>query len=78
MQPIYLDYNATTPIDPAAREALLPYLDHFFGNPSSAHVFGRQAADAVAHARQQVAELINAESEEIVFTGSGSEPTTYS
>ena len=43
MEPIYLDYNATTPLDPAVIEALRPYLDTHFGNPSSSHVYGRQA-----------------------------------
>src|SRR4051794_31762559 len=79
--PIYLDYNATTPVDPAVLEAMLPYLGGspqahsfgHFGNPSSAHAFGKAAHDAVEVARAQVAALIGAEPDEIVFTGSGSE-----
>src|SRR5579871_2413605 len=80
MKPIYLDYNATTPIDPAVFQAMLPFLgdgvDVFhqhFGNPSSAHVYGRTAHDAVDASRRQVADLLGAAPEEIVFTGGGSE-----
>ena len=72
-RPIYLDYNATTPVDPAVREAMLPYLADHFGNPSSTHAYGKEAHAAVETARRQVAELIGAESDEIVFTGGGSE-----
>jgi cysteine desulfurase len=71
--PIYLDYNATTPLDPAVIEAMLPYLREHFGNPSSTHLYGKEAHDAVERARRQVADLIGAESEEIVFTGGGTE-----
>jgi cysteine desulfurase len=77
MPPIYLDYNATTPVDPAVLEAMLPYLKEHFGNASSAHAFGRAAHDAVATARQQVADLLGAKSEEIVFTGGGSEASNH-
>src|SRR5688572_6116270 len=73
MQPIYLDYNATTPVDPAVRVAMLPYLEQEYGNPSSAHAFGKTAATAVATARAHVARLIGAKPSEIVFTGGGSE-----
>src|SRR6266568_3235968 len=73
MNPIYLDYNATTPLDPAAVEAMLPYLREHFGNPSSTHAYGKAAHDAIERARAQVAELIGAKPEEIVFTGGGSE-----
>jgi len=73
MKPIYLDYNATTPIDPAVRAAMLPYLGKQFGNPSSAHEYGRQAHAAVDKARAQLASLIGAEPDEIVFTSGGSE-----
>lgn len=73
MMPIYLDYNATTPIDPAVREAMLPYLGEQFGNPSSAHAYGRAARDAVDKARSQLAALIGAKPSEIVFTGGGTE-----
>ena len=71
--PIYLDYNATTPVDPSVVGAMLPYLRGEFGNPSSTHAFGRAASQAVAHARAQVAALIGAKPNEIVFTGGGSE-----
>src|SRR5438270_6498906 len=73
MTPIYLDYNATTPLDPAVVEAMLPYLHGHFGNPSSAHAYGKAAHDAVDRARQQMAELLGAQPDEIVFTGGGSE-----
>lgn len=70
---VYLDYQATTPVDPAVVEAMLPYLTAEFGNPSSAHRYGRRAAWAVADAREQVAALIGARPDEIVFTSSGTE-----
>jgi cysteine desulfurase len=73
MAPIYLDYNATTPVDPAVAEAMRPYIADRFGNPSSAHAFGRAAHSAVEGAREQVAALIGADAGEIVFTGGGSE-----
>jgi cysteine desulfurase len=73
MIPIYLDYNATTPLDPAVIDALLPYLREHFGNPSSSHVLGQRTHEAIAHARQQVAGLLGARPDEIVFTGGGSE-----
>ena len=73
MPPIYLDYNATTPLDPAVVEAMLPYLREHFGNPSSTHSYGKTAHDAVERARRQVADLIGAEADEIVFTGGGTE-----
>ncbi len=72
-EPIYLDYNATTPLLPAVVEAMLPYLRDHFGNPSSAHVFGRAARDAVEKARGQVAALLECEDDEVVFTSGGSE-----
>lgn len=73
MKPIYLDYNATTPLDPAVVEAMEPFLREHFGNPSSAHAYGRAAHGAVEHARTQVATLLGARSDEIVFTSGGSE-----
>ncbi len=72
-KPIYLDYNATTPIDPSVRDAMLPYLEEHFGNPSSGYVYGQRAKEAVVKAREQVAALIGAMPEEIVFTSGGSE-----
>ncbi|HYF90901.1 MAG TPA: cysteine desulfurase family protein [Symbiobacteriaceae bacterium] len=71
--PVYLDYNATTPVDPAVLEALLPYLSDHFGNPHSSHAYGATAATAVAGARAQVAGLLGALPEEIVFTSCASE-----
>lgn len=71
--PLYLDYNATTPIDPRVVEAMLPWLRAGFGNPSSDHVYGRNAKAAVHHAREQVAALIGAQPDEIVFTGCATE-----
>lgn len=73
MEPIYLDYNATTPVHAQVVEAILPYLSECFGNPSSNHVYGFRLRRAVDEARQRVAELIGAEHEEIVFTSCGSE-----
>src|SRR5712692_6246288 len=73
MTPIYLDYNATTPLDPAVIEAMLPYLRQHFGNPSSAHSYGKTAHDAVELARRQVADLVGAQPDEIIFTSGGSE-----
>jgi len=74
--PVYLDYNATTPVDPRVVEAMLPYLTTHFGNPSSGHHYAEQPRRALAAARQQVAGLIGAAADEIVFTGSGSEADT--
>lgn len=71
--PVYLDYNATTPLDPRVTNAMLPYLTDFFGNPSSSHRYGETPRRALAEARAQVAALIGARAGEIVFTGSGSE-----
>jgi cysteine desulfurase len=71
--PIYLDYNATTPVDPRVADALRPYLSTFFGNPSSSHPYGQPAHDAIRSARAQVARLAGTDPETIVFTGSGSE-----
>lgn len=72
-EPIYLDHNATTPVDPAALSAMLPYLYEHFGNPSSTHPYGRRAAEAVTTAREQVAASIGAQAAEIVFTSGGTE-----
>jgi cysteine desulfurase len=74
--PIYLDYNATTPVDPRVIEAMLPYLTTHFGNPSSSHHYAEQPRRALAAARKQIARLIGAAPDELVFTGSGSEADT--
>ncbi|MGF1547422.1 MAG: cysteine desulfurase family protein [Thiotrichales bacterium] len=71
--PIYLDYNATTPVDPRVTEAMLPWLTEDYGNPSSDHVYGRRARIAVDHARGEVATLIGAQPDEIVFTSCATE-----
>jgi cysteine desulfurase len=71
--PIYLDYNATTPVAPEVFAAMKPFLTREFGNPSSGHVYGRRAREAVERARAQVAGLIGAETDEIVFTSGGTE-----
>jgi cysteine desulfurase len=70
---IYLDHNATTPVDPRVIEVVLPYLSEHFGNPSSAHEYARAPREAVRRAREQVGTLIGARPEEVVFTGGGSE-----
>jgi cysteine desulfurase len=72
-RPIYLDYQATTPVDPRVVEAMLPYLTTEFGNPSSSHAYGQAAAAAIETARGEVAALIGAHPDEIVFTSSGTE-----
>lgn len=72
-RPIYLDYNATTPVLPEVVDAMPPYLREHFGNPSSSHVYGRRAQAAVDRARQQVAVLIRCDASEIVFTSGGTE-----
>ncbi|MFF9194237.1 aminotransferase class V-fold PLP-dependent enzyme [Streptomyces sp. NPDC014779] len=71
--PVYLDYNATTPVDPRVAAAMLPHLTDFFGNPSSNHPYARAPRRALDEARAQVAGLIGARTGEIVFTASGSE-----
>src|SRR4030095_2830572 len=70
---IYLDYNATTPLCDAAREAMLPYLDRHFGNPSSVHAAGREARAAIDNARDKLAALLRIKPTEIVFTSGGTE-----
>ena len=71
--PVYLDHNATTPLDPAVLAAMLPWLESRFGNASSRHEYGRAARQAVDEARQQVAAAVNAHPTEVVFTSGGSE-----
>ena len=72
-RPIYLDYNATTPVDPLVLEALLPALERDFGNPSSAHAFGAAPRRALGLARARVAALVGAAPDEVVFTAGGTE-----
>lgn len=71
--PVYLDYNATTPVAPEVAEAIAPYLREHFGNPSSSHAYGRRAHEAVDRARGDVAALVGATPGEIVFTGCATE-----
>ena len=73
MSPIYLDYNATTPVDPAVLDAMLPYLKGEFGNPSSSHAYGARAHTAVEEARASLATLLGCSSDELIFTGCASE-----
>jgi len=71
--PIYLDHNATTPVHPEVVEAMLPFLREHFGNPSSSHVYGHRAQEAVERARGQVAELLGCQPDEVLFTSGGTE-----
>jgi cysteine desulfurase len=73
VKPIYLDNNATTQVAPEVLEAMLPYLRDFYGNPSSMHTFGGQVGRKVRQAREQVAKLLGAAPEEIIFTSCGTE-----
>ena len=72
---LYLDHNATTPIDPEVRAAMLPWLENEFGNPSSVYALGRRASAALTTAREQVAALVGAQPSEIIFNSCGTEAT---
>jgi cysteine desulfurase len=74
---IYLDFNGSTPIDPEVAEAMRPFLSQHFGNPSSHHWAGEPAKEAVEHARKQVADLLQCNPHEIVFTSGGSESNNH-
>lgn len=76
-QPIYLDYNATTPHAPEVIEAMRPYLEEHFGNPSSSHWYGRKTREAVETARFQVAALLNSTPAEVLFTSGGTESNNH-
>src|SRR5262249_47574879 len=73
MDPIYLDANATTPLLPAVWEAMLPYWIDRAGNPASGHSFGRQARQALETAREQIAHLLDAHPDEVIFTSGATE-----
>jgi len=77
MNQIYLDYNATTPIAKEVADVMRPYLDDYFGNPSSSHSYGVKTKLAVEKARMQVAQLLNCKPSEIVFTSGGTESNNY-
>lgn len=77
MERAYLDYAATTPTHPEVVAAMLPYFTEAFGNPSSIHSHGQEAKQALEEARDKVAALIGAESEEVIFTGSGTEADNF-
>ncbi len=74
--PIYLDYNATTPVDPRVVDAMLPYLSVYFGNPSSGHSYASPTRQAIGVARERVAQLLHCQPNEVIFTGGGSESDT--
>lgn len=77
MERVYLDYNASTPLDDRVREAILPYLEVPLGNPSSGHWAGKPARDAVERAREQVAGLLDCSRSEVVFTSGGTEANNH-
>src|SRR5262245_4347177 len=74
---VYLDHNASTPVHPEVVQAMLPYFDERFGNPSSVHGFGREARDGVEAARAQVAGFLRVTADEIVFTSGGTESDNF-
>jgi len=77
MKKIYLDYAATTPVDPAVLKAMEPYFTEHFGNPSSLHAFGQQARSAMESARESIASFLGAKPSEIVFTSGGTESNNF-
>jgi cysteine desulfurase len=77
IQPIYLDYNATTPHAPEVIEAMRPYLELHFGNPSSSYYYGLKTREAIETARAQIAALLNCSPNEIIFTSGGTESNNY-
>jgi cysteine desulfurase len=76
-RPIYLDYNATTPIDPKVLHTMLPFFKEYFGNPSSSHAYGRATKEAIMKAREKTAKLIGAQSSEVLFTSGGTESNNH-
>ena len=77
MRDIYLDYNATTPIDPQVAEAMLPFIHGLFGNPSSGHSFGVAAHAGVDRARRQVSSLLGCDEDDLIFTSGGTEANNH-
>src|SRR5882724_7779713 len=77
MNTVYFDYNATTPLDPQVREAMMPYLGEIFGNPSSVHHVGRRARSILDEARDRAAKVLGAKPSEITFTSGGTESTNH-
>lgn len=75
--PIYLDYNATTPIDPDVVKAMIPVLKTGFGNPSSSHAYGKKARGLIDEARESVANLVGCEPDEVIFTSGGTESNNW-
>lgn len=75
--PIYFDYNATTPIDPQVAEIMLPFIHEHFGNPSSAHFYGKRTHEAIEKARQQIAWMLDCSTKEVVFTSGGTESNNH-
>ncbi len=73
MNPIYLDYNGTTPIDPQIAESMAPFINEHFGNPSSSHYFGSEPRSALDKARGQVANMLGCQPHEVIFTSGGTE-----
>ncbi|MFN7904624.1 MAG: cysteine desulfurase family protein [Pseudobdellovibrionaceae bacterium] len=76
MVPLYLDYNASTPLDPRVQVKMAPYLGHEYGNPNSNHVMGWTAKKAIDHARSQVAKLIGCQNQDVIFTSGATEATS--
>ena len=76
-KPIYLDYNATTPHDPEVIEAMRPFFEEEFGNPSSSHYYGAKPRQAVVKAREQIASLLNCKPQELIFTSGGTESNNF-
>jgi len=74
---VYADNNATTPVDPRVREAMVPYLQEEFGNPNSLHTLGREAREAIEEAREKAADMLNCSSGEVIFTGSATESNNH-
>lgn len=77
MTPVYLDHAATTPVAPEVLQAMLPFFGHVFGNPSAIYTAGQEARQAVEHAREQVAQLVNADPDDVFFTSGGTESDNW-